>query len=227
MVNTFVEANEQCHLKEIRTKANQIGVEEWYEKIVDWLRRLDADEDYLSGGWYLTDNDFLSKMSSLALQGYVDDKGNSRVEGAKLEELEKLEGLIKCLIDDVFEEGCCKEIDHIFGESEPAMTDERRTTLANEFTLQLQAAYQKAVNECNYKATVFWQMVGEYGGVGACKKLLATDQPSDGFYTLWRCDRLDLTFEATIWDNHQWQSLFTQEEIAEAHRRLNELGYFK
>ena len=69
-------------------------------------------------------------------------------------------------------------------------------------------------------------MVGEYGGVGACKRLLATEQPSDGFERLWRCGRLDLTLEAGIWDNPQWHCLFTQAEIDEAHRRLDELGYF-
>ena len=106
------------------------------------------------------------------------------------------------------------------------MTHERRTTLENEFMLQLQAGYQEAVIKCNYKARGFWGLVGEYGGVGACKRLLATAQPSEGFYTLWNCDRLDLTFEATIWDNHQWQCLFTQAELDEAHRRLDELGYF-
>ena len=106
------------------------------------------------------------------------------------------------------------------------MTDERRTTLENEFTLQLQAGYQEASTKYGYKATVFWGMVGEHGGVGACKRLLAADSLQQGFETLWKCGRLDLTFEATICDNPQWQSLFTQAEINEAHRRLDELGYF-
>ena len=106
------------------------------------------------------------------------------------------------------------------------MTDDDRTALENEFTLKLLADYREAVQACNYEATAFLRMIGDSGGVGACRRLLATDSPSEGFRRLWECRRLDLTFEAAIWDNPRWHSLFNPEELTEAHRRLDELGYF-
>jgi hypothetical protein len=42
---------------------------------------------------------------------------------------------------------------------------------------------------------------------------------------LWELEALDKSMEALV-DKERFHSLFTQEEIAEAHRRLDELGYF-
>lgn len=70
-------------------------------------------------------------------------------------------------------------------------------------------------------------MIGELGGVGTAKSLLGSVEPSEGFFQLWRCGRLDLTLEATIADDAQWHPLFTQAELYEARRRLEELGYYE
>ena len=86
--------------------------------------------------------------------------------------------------------------------------------------------YTTAQRECDYTASYFYQMLEESGGVGAAKRLLNTDTPSKGFTRLWECGRLDLTVEAVVWDNNEWHSLFTQEELKVAQRRLEDLGYF-
>jgi len=43
---------------------------------------------------------------------------------------------------------------------------------------------------------------------------------------LWELGALDKSMEALV-IQERFQSLFTQDEIAEAHRRLDELDYFK
>jgi hypothetical protein len=58
--------------------------------------------------------------------------------------------------------------------------------------------YKTAKSDCTYNATYFIRMVTDYGGLEAARRLLATNQPSDGFATLWMCGRLDLTVEAHI-----------------------------
>ena len=107
------------------------------------------------------------------------------------------------------------------------MADEHTVPLADEFTLKLLDGYREAVEACNYRAKAYLGMLGELGGVGSAKALLGTNKPSDGFYVLWKCGRLDLTLEAAISDNPQWHCLFTQAELDEAHRRLEELSYYQ
>ena len=107
------------------------------------------------------------------------------------------------------------------------MTDEHTDPLADKFTLKLLDGYREAVETCNYRAKAYVGMLGELGGVGTAKSLLGTDNPSDGFFKLWKCERLDLTVEATISDNPQWHCLFTQAELDEARRRLEELEYYE
>ena len=107
------------------------------------------------------------------------------------------------------------------------MADESTVDLADEFTLKLLDGYREAVEACNYRAKAFAGMLGELGGVGTAKALLGTEKPSDGFYELWECRRLDLTLEAAISDNPRWHCLFTQVELDEARRRLEELEYYE
>lgn len=50
----------------------------------------------------------------------------------------------------------------------------------------------------NYTPTKFLQMVNEYRGVQAAKRLLATSGREAGFLILWQKGRLDLSMEALI-----------------------------
>lgn len=75
--------------------------------------------------------------------------------------------------------------------------------------------------DLNYNATRFAQMLGEHGGVGTAKRLLAGNSYSEGFTTLWERQRLDMSVEFFVllpW----YHVLFTETERAVARHRLNE-----
>ena len=84
--------------------------------------------------------------------------------------------------------------------------------------------YRKAQSECDYNATYFLQMIGEYGGLETAKQLLRKSEVSSGFTALWICERLDLSVEAVVLQE-QWRPLFTDEELCTARTRLEDLGY--
>ena len=60
-----------------------------------------------------------------------------------------------------------------------------------------------AKKECKYNPTRFHQMINNHGGVETAKRLIAQAQKngntSDGFTTLYLCDRLDLTMENSLY----------------------------
>jgi hypothetical protein len=99
-------------------------------------------------------------------------------------------------------------------------------TLENEFTQALWGTIE-AAKEQNYTPTYFMQMLEELGGRDTARRLLAKREPQTGLYELWNLHILDQSMEAVICDNPRFHSLFTTAEIAEAHRRLEELDYFK
>ena len=72
----------------------------------------------------------------------------------------------------------------------------------------------------------FRQMIDEHGAVEAAKRLLATREIQAGLMRLWEMKSLSKSMEAFV-IQERFRSLFTPEEIAEARRRLDELGYFK
>ena len=81
--------------------------------------------------------------------------------------------------------------------------------------------YRRALIEVNYKATKFLEMVTMQGGVAAAKTLLHTSYLPDGFAELWQRGRLDLTMEHML-VKQPWNTLFTEEELRVAHRRLED-----
>ncbi len=82
------------------------------------------------------------------------------------------------------------------------------------------AIYDRARRECNYTATRFHQMVVARGGFATARDLLATNDPSDGFITLWEHRRLDLTVEHLVLEP-EFESLFGDDERAIARARLD------
>ena len=76
----------------------------------------------------------------------------------------------------------------------------------------------------NYRAKFFLDMVIQYGGVGAAKRLLSQPDEQYGFTKLWELGRLDLTVEAHV-IKEPWSALFTEQEIEEARRRLQDHDY--
>lgn len=95
--------------------------------------------------------------------------------------------------------------------------------LEDEFHSAMIEIYRLAVEECDYRPKAFLAMVVEKGGLETAKKLLSTTEIQSGLYELVECDRLDLTVESLV-VRPKYQDLFTAEEIAEAHRRLDMLS---
>ena len=69
-------------------------------------------------------------------------------------------------------------------------------------------------------------MIDKYGGVGTAKRLLAKEEIQEGLMKLWELQCLDHSMEALV-IQERFRPLFSDREIAEAQRRLEELGYFK
>ena len=84
--------------------------------------------------------------------------------------------------------------------------------------------YTRAKNEAGYTASYFVGMLSHYGGLGTAKRLLAATEAATGFTALYERGRLDLTVEALV-VKPQFESLFTEDEIETARRRLDQLGY--
>ena len=67
-------------------------------------------------------------------------------------------------------------------------------------------------------------MVAEMGRVETARRLITSNDPSDGFTTLWEKQRLDLSVEAHVLQP-QFRDLFTQQEIRSARERLSQYGF--
>ena len=97
--------------------------------------------------------------------------------------------------------------------------------LDSEFTHALEGTIE-AARKRGYVPTYFLQMLAEHGGVETAKRLLAKSEPQTGLFELWQLNLLHESMEAAVLQD-KFHSLFTETELAEAHRRLEELGYFK
>ncbi len=88
--------------------------------------------------------------------------------------------------------------------------------LERKFEAELIDKMQRAKKECKYNPTRFNQMLARYGGTETAKRLIqngiATGQTSDGFTTLYMCNRLDLTMEDSVC-KLEYRSLFAPDEI--------------
>lgn len=74
--------------------------------------------------------------------------------------------------------------------------------------------------------TYFMQMLAKYGGVKTARRSLAVSEPQTGLFELYHLDLLRYSMEAVV-IQAKFAGLFTEDEIAEARRRLEELGYFE
>ena len=98
-------------------------------------------------------------------------------------------------------------------------------SLEKEFHSSMIAIYETE-RDYGYYATYFKRMLDDYGGVQAAKRLLAKIEVQQGLMTLWELGHLDTSVEAHVIDE-KYRPLFSETEIEEARRRLDELGYFK
>ena len=95
--------------------------------------------------------------------------------------------------------------------------------LRQQFHEEMYRLYREAA-EFDYYPTRFLQMVDDYGGVEAARRLIG--RMTDGFTRLYCEGRLDLSVEAVV-IQPQWQPLFSEEEIAQARQRLEDVGYLR
>ena len=91
------------------------------------------------------------------------------------------------------------------------------------FHLTMIGVYENA-KEHDYFANYFKQMIDQYRGLVAAKRLFAKPEIQEGLIKLWGLGMLNQSMEAHVIQD-RFHSLFTEEEIAEARRRLDELGY--
>ena len=68
-------------------------------------------------------------------------------------------------------------------------------------------------------------MLERDGGLKTAKRLIASRGPQKGLFTLQGLGLLGESMEAVMLQE-RFRPLFTEEELAEARRRLEELGYF-
>lgn len=82
-----------------------------------------------------------------------------------------------------------------------------------------------AAKEESYYPHYFMQMLSEHGGLETARRLLAKNDPQAGLFKLYEIGLLHESLEAVVL-RPQFRSLFTEAELMEARRRLDELGYF-
>jgi hypothetical protein len=97
------------------------------------------------------------------------------------------------------------------------------TRLEAEFEEDMHYICREA-KKIGYNPRIFAAMIGELGGVATAKKLVIQHDPTDGYYTLYKKKRLDLTAEAFVIKD-KYKELFTGEEITQSYNRLKEYNY--
>jgi hypothetical protein len=95
-------------------------------------------------------------------------------------------------------------------------------TLEDEFTAALRGTIDVA-RQRHYIPHYFIQMLDTYGGMETARRLIAAREPQAGLMKLWELGLLDESMEAVML-RQQFQPLFSADELAEARRRLEELG---
>jgi recombinational DNA repair protein (RecF pathway) len=96
--------------------------------------------------------------------------------------------------------------------------------LEDEFTKALDGTVEAAKAK-NYNPTFFIRMLAEHGGVETARRLLAHRDPQTGLFELYHRSLLHESMEAVVLQD-KFRSLFTEKELVEARRRLEELGYY-
>ena len=98
-------------------------------------------------------------------------------------------------------------------------------SLEDQFHHAMIGVYENAKDH-DYFATYFKRMIDEYGGVEAAKRLLSKQEIQEGLMKLWGMNLLNQSMEALVIEE-RFKPLFTEIEIVEARRRLEELNYFR
>lgn len=103
------------------------------------------------------------------------------------------------------------------------MTEDDRMTIEAEFEEALWTSCHES-RKLGYKPIAFEAMLGREGAAETAHRLLATFEYQDGFRRLWELGRLDLSLECHVL-RPRYRTLFTNDELAEARKRLRQLEY--
>jgi hypothetical protein len=96
-------------------------------------------------------------------------------------------------------------------------------TIEEQFHKAMLNLYHETYNAIRYRATQFYRMVNENGGVETAHRLIAKES-TEGFTKLWEEGRLDLSVEALVL-KPEFASLFNEAERKKARERLAEYRY--
>lgn len=97
--------------------------------------------------------------------------------------------------------------------------------MEDDFTSALEETVIQA-RKAGYNPHYFDQMLQEHGGLETARRLIASDEPQSGLFELYHLRLLHTSMEAVMLDK-KFRSLFSEEDLAEAHKRLDQLDYFK
>lgn len=100
------------------------------------------------------------------------------------------------------------------------------STITDRFDEIMNSLYERTRKATNggYNATTFRRMVREKGGLQTAKELLNSDDPQFGLGRLWEHNCLELSMEFQVLQP-EFAPLFCERDLAEAEKRLAELGY--
>ena len=84
--------------------------------------------------------------------------------------------------------------------------------------------YYLGISRYRYPANRFLRMVVEQGGVSAARQLLHAPGSHEGLTRLWELGGLEISMEALVLEP-RWASLFTEEELRIARKRLEDFGF--
>ncbi len=99
-------------------------------------------------------------------------------------------------------------------------------TLADELTSDMLSDIARYKLKTKTAPTAFLQMITTHGGVETARRLIASSQAQEGFTRAWEYGALHLTAEYLVvfGRSGRYNSLFTEEEIAKAKKRLYDHG---
>lgn len=83
----------------------------------------------------------------------------------------------------------------------------------------------KSVRESVYDPFRFHQQLINHGGVEAARRLLSEKGIHDGLTKLWENNSLSLSFEAFLLREEKYHSLFSEDMLTNARRKLKSLGF--
>lgn len=89
--------------------------------------------------------------------------------------------------------------------------------IENEFNMEMMEIYHRALIECNYNASILYNLIATKGCLKTAKRLITKD--TFGFNILCELNRLDLTIESLVL-KEKYACLFTPAEITLCTERL-------